>query len=182
MQRKKFLLTTLAATPLLAFPQFKTTDDRTRTPFVIRAGKSRFNETVKFQGVNLNDIKMSKKDTDNQLSIFEYTGFNKFGPPLHLHFSQDEIFYVTEGTYRFVAGDEKMELNVGDSIFLPRNIPHTWLQLTDKGKLVYMAQPAGTMEEFFRELNALTKPPTDEEIQNIHMAHGMKVMGPPLIL
>lgn len=182
MQRKQFLLTALAATPLLAFPQLKTKNNRAKKPFVVRTGESRFDETVKFQGVNLNDIKISKKDTANQLSIFEYTGFQKIGPPLHLHFLQDEIFYVTEGTYRFVVGDEKMELNAGDSIFLPRNISHTWLQLTDKGKLVYTVQPSGTMEEFFRELNALTKPPTQQEIQNIHMAHGMKVVGPPLSL
>ena len=75
-----------------------------------------------------------------------------------------------------------MELNAGDEIFLPRNISHTWIQLSDKGKLVYMVQPSGSMEEFFHELNAFTKPPTEQEIQKIHLAHGMKVMGPPLQL
>jgi quercetin 2,3-dioxygenase len=75
-----------------------------------------------------------------------------------------------------------MQLNVGDTIFLPLNIPHTWIQLTDKGKLTYLVQPAGTMEEFFRKMSALTRPPTPEEAQKIHKAHGMKVVGPPLTL
>ena len=181
MQRKKFLLTTIATTPIFCFSQIFPASNNEKRPFIISGGESRFNESTKL-GPNANDIKISRKDTDNQLSVFEYTGFQKTGPPLHLHFSQDEIFYVTQGTYRFVAGDDKMELNVGDSIFLPRNIPHTWIQLSDKGKLVYMVQPAGTMEEFFREMGMLTKPPTPEEAQKMHMTHGMKVMGPPLIL
>ncbi len=181
MKRKKFLTTTLAAMPLLAFSQIKNRNSRTQKSFVVRAGKSRVNESIKF-GSNSNDIKISKTDTDDQLSIFEYIGYEKVGPALHLHFSQDEIFHVTEGVFRFVVGEEKMELNSGDTIFLPRNIPHTWIQLTDKGRLTYMVQPAGMMEEFFRQMSALTNPPTTEEIQKIHIAHGMKVMGPPLSL
>jgi quercetin 2,3-dioxygenase len=179
MQRKEFLLTTLAATPLFTFSSLFAKESGNKKPFVVLDGKSRFDETTKL-GPNTNDLKVSKKDTNNQLSIFEYTGFEKSGPPLHVHFAQDEVFQVTEGRYRFVVGEEQMQLNVGDTIFLPRNIPHTWIQLTDKGKLNYMVQPAGTMEEFFRKMSALTKPPTPEEAQKIHLAHGMKVMGPPL--
>jgi quercetin 2,3-dioxygenase len=181
MQRKQFLLTTLAATPLFTFSLLFAKENGTKKPFVVLGGKSRFNETTKL-GPNTNDIKVSKKDTGNQVSIFEYVGYEKSGPPLHVHFAQDEIFQITEGSYRFVVGEEQMQLSVGDTIFLPRNIPHTWIQLTDKGKLSYMVQPAGTMEEFFRKMSALKKRPTPEEAQKIHIAHGMKVVGPPLML
>jgi quercetin 2,3-dioxygenase len=181
MQRKDFLLTTLAATPTFAFSPLFAKENGATKHFVVLDGKSRFNEMTKL-GPNTNDIKVSKKDTNNQLSIFEYTGLEKSGPPLHVHFAQDEVFQVTEGSYRFVVGEEQMQLNVGDTIFLPRNIPHTWIQLTDKGKLTYLVQPAGTMEEFFRKMSALTRPPTPEEAQKIHKAHGMKVVGPPLTL
>ncbi len=51
-----------------------------------------------------------------------------------------------------------------------------------KGKLTYLVQPAGTVEEFFQEMGALTKPPTEEKAQKIHLAHGMKIVGPPLNL
>ena len=180
MQRKEFILTTFSATSLFAFSPLLA-QNGAKKHFVVLGGKSRFNETTKL-GPNSNDIKVSKKDTRNLLSIFEYTGYEKSGPPLHLHFSQDEIFQVTEGSYRFVVGKEQMQLNVGDTIFLPRNVPHTWLQLTDKGKLTYMVQPAGTMEEFFRTMSTLTKQPSSEEAQKIHLAHAMKVVGPPLSL
>lgn len=181
MRRKQFLFAGMAATPFFYFPQLLAQEASTEKPFVVRSGSSRNHDTIKL-GLNTNHLKVSKKDTNSQLSIFEYIGYERSGPPLHLHFSQDEIFHVTEGSYRFVAGEEQIDLNTGDTIFLPRNVAHTWLQLTDQGKLTYTVQPAGTMEEFFRELGALTKPPTPEEAQKIHLAHGMKVVGPPLSL
>jgi quercetin 2,3-dioxygenase len=45
-----------------------------------------------------------------------------------------------------------------------------------------MLQPAGKMEEFFSLMNTITTRPTDEEMNKIHAAHGMKVVGPPLSL
>ncbi len=145
-------------------------------------GKSRFGDIVKFRGEHPNDLKISSKDTGGQLSVFEYTGLAKVGPSLHMHLHQDEIFMVKEGEYRFVVGDETHVLKSGDTIFLPRMVPHTWIQLTDRGKLIYFLQPAGKMEAFFLVMNNLKTQPTPEEIAKIHEAHGMKIMGPPLTL
>jgi quercetin 2,3-dioxygenase len=182
MKRKQFLVTTITAIPALAFGQFRGPESRTKKPFVVRSGKSRFGEPMKYKGVHLNDVVISKKDTGNAFSVFAFTGYAKVGPSLHLHFHQDEFFYVAEGNYRFVAGDETMELSAGDTIFLPRNIPHTWIQLTDNGKLLYAVQPAGTLEEFFQEMNDLKKPLTEEEAKQKHLKHGMKLLGPGLKL
>ncbi len=180
MKRRNFILSTLAATPLLATAQNNhSTKDKVK-PFVVKSGEARFGVHTPYRGVNPNDLKVSKKDTEGSISMFEYVGNEKIGPPLHVHFNQDEMFYVVEGEYLFQVGDEKHTLKGGDSIFLPRNIPHTWLQQSDKGKLVYWVNPAGKMEDFFLKMNSLTKPPTPEEAQAIHLAHDMKVLGPPL--
>lgn len=185
MKRKDFLLSGLASLPGIAMAgslvkQTKATS--TSKPFIVDEGKSRFGEVVKFLGVHPNDLKISSKDTDGQLSVFEYTGLGKVGPMLHLHMYQDEIFTVIEGEYRFVVGEETHVLKPGQTIFLPRNIPHTWIQLTDKGKLIYFLQPAGKMEEFFSYMNTLKERPSQSEMDRIHKEHGMKVVGPPLTL
>lgn len=183
MERKQFLLSTLASMPLLAFPQMiNIKTERTTEPFKVDAGESRFNELLTFQKVNTQDIKVSSKDTDNKLTILEYTGREKTGPPLHIHFHQDEIFYIAEGKYRFVIGDKIIYAKKGDTIFGPRNVKHTWIQLTNYGKQFYMLQPDGTFEDFLRTLQALKKPPTTEKLQKIHLDHGMKILGPPLTL
>ncbi len=183
MKRKDFLLASLAATPLMAFSQSAKKNAVTdSTPFIVAAGTSRRGETVKFLGLHPNDCKISGNDTEGQLSVFEYTGLGKVGPMLHLHYNQDEIFTVIEGKYRFVVGADTYELKAGDTIFLPRNIPHTWIQLSDRGKLIYFLQPAGKMEEFFSIMNALKERPGQQELDQLHEAHGMKVVGPPLSL
>ena len=182
MERKKFLATALAALPLLAFPQLKAISSNSTKPFVVKAGKSRTGKSMKYKGKHPNDIIISKNDTDGALSAFMFTGLDKVGPSLHVHYHQDEYFYVVEGRYRFVAGDEMLQLAKGDTIFLPRNIPHSWIQLTKNGKLFYAVSPAGTVEDFFKEMDGLKKPPTAEESQAIHLKHGMKVLGPGLKL
>jgi quercetin dioxygenase-like cupin family protein len=187
MQRRKFLTSatmasTVALTTVGTSSQSQTTSRVPNKGFLIRAGETRFGERTPFQIVNANDLKISSKDTAGNVSVFEYVGKEKVGPPLHIHYVQDEIFYVVEGEYLFQVGNEKMTAKVGDTIFGPRNVPHTWIQLSETGKLVYLVQPSGTMEQFFSELSQLKGPPTEDQIQTIHMAHGMKVLGPPMSL
>lgn len=185
MQRKQFLMAGLLAAPALAMarvPFQKKSLTLQGEPFIVDAGKSRFGELVKFLGVHPNDLKISSKDTGGQLSVFEYTGLGKVGPMLHIHFEQDEIFMVTEGEYRFVVGEETHVLKAGQTIFLPRGIPHTWIQLSDRSKMIYFLQPAGKMEEFFSYMNTLKERPSPEEMDRIHAEHQMKVVGPPLTL
>lgn len=175
----------MLAVPALALATNNKQHSRTSSnpnPFVVDSNKSRFGDVVKFLGVHPNDLKVSSRDTGGQLSVFEYTGLGKVGPMLHVHFEQDEIFMITEGEYRFVVGDDTHVLHTGQTIFLPRGIPHTWIQLSDKGKMIYMLQPAGKMEEFFTLMNSLKERPSPEEMDRIHAEHQMKVVGPPLTL
>jgi quercetin dioxygenase-like cupin family protein len=185
MKRKEFFAKTALLLPSVAIMGnlvAQKASPKKSKPFIVDAGKSRFGEVVKFLGVHPNDLKISSKDTNGQLSVFDYIGTAKVGPMLHVHLDQDEIFTVIEGSYRFVVGSETHVLNAGQTIFLPRNIPHTWIQLTDYGRMIYFLQPAGKMEEFFSLMNSLKTRPTDAEMNQIHAAHGMKVVGPPLSL
>lgn len=184
MKRKRFLLTSLAAIPALLTTNnvIAQQPKRPNKPFVVKATESRFGEKTFVGGINPNDIKVSQKDTNGDLTIFEYTGNEKAGPPLHVHMEQDEIFFIVEGEYLFQVGDDKYNLKAGDTIFLPRTIPHTFLQLTDKGKMFFLFQPSGKMEDFFRAIGNLKAPPSPKEGAKIFAAHNMKVVGAPLQL
>lgn len=188
MQRRKFLTDATVASTVVATVIGTTTRSLASHPqpalpkkaFTVKAGESRFGERTPFRGVNPNDLKVSGKDTNGTLAMFEYIGKEKTGPTLHVHLDQDEIFYVVEGEYRFQVGTDQFTAKAGDTVFGPRNVPHTWLQLSDAGKLVYLVQPAGTMEAFFTTMSQLSGPPTEEALQAIHRQHGMTVLGPPL--
>lgn len=113
--------------------------------------------------------------------MFEQTGYTpKGGPPLHIHPNQDEWFYVVEGEYFFQVGEDKHTLKIGDTIFLPRNVQHAFVQLTEKAKIIVSYLPAGKMEEFFKITDSWISPPTNEEVIKVFEEHEMKVVGPPL--
>lgn len=167
--------------PAFAFAKIATSNVNTKEPFIVRSGKNRSGEPMmKFMGAHPNDVVISRKDTNNATSVFLFDGYGNAGTPLHIHFHQDEFFYIIEGKYRFVCGKTKSELTSGDTIFLPRNIPHQWLQLSEKGKLLYAVNPAGTLEDMFKELNELKAPPTEAEMAKLLAKHGQKLLGPPM--
>lgn len=173
----------LAVFPWMVSKKVRPLPDREGKGFVVKAGEARIHGHIQLKGVNANilDIKTSGMDTDGNLAIFEQTSLSpKRGTPLHVHFFQDEIFYVLEGEYYFQVGEEKYHLAKGDSIFLPRNLPHAWTQMSEKGKMTVTFQPAGKMEEFFLTMASLEYSPTPEEIAMIFAKHEMEVVGPPL--
>lgn len=184
MQRKNFILTTLAAFPLSVFANIKSiVNFRTGKGFKVASGEARFGTHYKMKGVTLNvlDIKISGKDTEDDLAVFEQTGLTpKGGPPLHIHPNQDEWFYVVEGEYLFQVGENKFSMKPGDTIFLPRKVQHAFIQLSEKGKMIVSYLPAGKMEDFFAVTDSWTSPPTKEEIAKVFAEHDMQVVGPPL--
>ena len=156
---------------------------RTSSGFKVTSGEARFGIHYKMKGITLNtlDIKISGKDTDNEVAVFEQTGLTpNGGPPLHIHPEQDEWFYVIEGNYLFQVGKDKYQIKAGDTIFLPRKVPHAFVQLSEKGKMIVSYVPAGKMEAFFAVTDKWTSPPSKEEIVQVFAEHGMQVVGPPL--
>lgn len=153
--------------------------------FTVAAGEGRRYGHIKLQGVNSNilDVKISGKDTGGALAMFEQTGLTpKRGTPLHVHLHQDEIFKIIEGEYYFQVGNEKHMLKAGDTIFLPRNVPHAWTQVSKKAKTNVIVQPAGKLEEFFLTIAALKGEPTMEQVKKIFAENEMEVVGPPLVV
>jgi quercetin dioxygenase-like cupin family protein len=184
MKRGTFLLTGFSILPLALFANLNfSLSERADKGFKINAGEGRFHGHIKLKGVNSNvlDVKVSGKDTDGALAIFEQTSLSPGrGTPLHIHHNQDEVFHVLNGSYKFRVGEEEFTLDKGDNIFLPRKVPHAWTQISKKGKMTVTLQPAGKLEEFFVAVAALDHEPTPEEMKKIFADNDMQVVGPPL--
>ncbi|GGK76319.1 cupin domain-containing protein [Rufibacter glacialis] len=184
MKRSRFLSILLASAPLLSFTPFWQISPKTRKGFKVASGEGRYHGHLTLKGVNANvlDVKVSGKDTHGALAIFEQTSLSPGrGTPVHVHPLQDEIFQVLQGEYRFLVGQEKFRLTAGESIFLPRQVPHAWTQVSPTGKMTVMLQPAGKLEEFFVAMSALKEEPTQVQIAKLFKDHHeMEVVGPPL--
>ncbi|HMJ67375.1 MAG TPA: cupin domain-containing protein [Cyclobacteriaceae bacterium] len=185
MKRKQFVSSLIVGgiAPLTALCGSRRTDIRTDNGFVVKSGEARNRKSFKLKGVNSNilDVKISGDDTNGGFALFEQTSVTQGkGTPLHVHHKQDEVFYVVEGEYYFQIGDEKFRAFAGDTIFLPMKVPHAWTQVSPKGKMTVLFQPAGKMESFFTSTAALNHEPSKEEMSRIFEENEMTVVGPPL--
>ncbi|HYW12590.1 MAG TPA: cupin domain-containing protein [Longimicrobium sp.] len=151
--------------------------------FNVAAGEDRFGENVLLGG-EPNDCKVSARDTGGALCIFEFTGSG--GGPRHLHHEQDEWIYVMDGGIELHIGEQQLRLGAGESAFVPRTVPHVWVCAGGGPcRILNVYQPAGNIEEFFRELGTFTDPLVHEalsldELRQLFQSHGMKLVGPPL--
>ncbi|WP_170835088.1 cupin domain-containing protein [Terriglobus roseus] len=123
-------------------------------------------------------FKATAAETDGGMFVMEHNNLAKGGPFRHVHPAQDEWLYAMEGEFRVEIGTQKFTLHPGDSILMPRKIPHVWAQTGDSpGKLLIAFTPAGNMEAFFREFGKTGKLPTDASVLS---QYGLERLGPPL--
>ena len=94
---------------------------------------------------------VSGTETGGAIELFEEVRETRSGPPPHVHRERDETFYVLEGRYVFTRGHEDVELEHGDSIFVPRGQRHCFRTLTEPSRTLIIVAPAG-LEEFFRQM------------------------------
>ncbi len=185
MERRAFVLSTLygaLVTPALgpwAFAQAN--DGRQRSGVLVRSGKDRSGEPYAL-GVGHMECKVSARDTSGALAIFEALTHREDRPGKHVHHEQDEWFYVLAGEYEMHVGDVVHHLVPGDSVFAPRKVPHVWACVSGTpGRIMALFQPAGTIEEFFRELpRYIARKASLQELAELYRRHGMEALGPRL--
>jgi hypothetical protein len=73
-------------------------------------------------------------------------------------------------------------MKAGDTIFLPRKVPHSWIQLSESGKMLVTLQPAGKLEDFFVTMSGLQLDPSPQMMAQLFRDHDMEVVGPPVAL
>jgi len=154
--------------------------------FSVAAGDDRFGEHIKLGGPEGEpiDCKVSGQDNAGAMCVFEFNC--NAGGPRHLHYDQDEWIYVIDGEFKFQVGDKRFRVGAGESVFMPRKVPHMWACVSGKpGKIINVYQPAGKMEEFFRELGKYDGKPyvhealSIDEFRLLFHDHGMDLLGPP---
>ena len=187
MKRRNFLKLAIAASVLApkvrGAGDLAGSQDRTDTGFRVGAQKDRHGEELLVMGGQF-DLKVSSRDTGGDLCIYDTIRLEKGGPALHRHHFQDEWFYVIRGEFIVQVGDKTLSLHPGDSAFAPRKIPHAFAKISDgEGQMLVLFQPAGSMEDFFRQMSKLRKDiPKNQEValKQLWAEHGMEIVGPPL--
>jgi mannose-6-phosphate isomerase-like protein (cupin superfamily) len=182
MDRRLFFQFPLVVSALVANAQ-PSNKTRVKKGFKVGAGKDRFQEELLIMGGRF-DCKISGKDTDGDLCLYDTIREEKGGPRLHFHYEQDEWFYIIKGEFMVKIGEDMLHLSPGDSAFAPRKIPHAFAKISEgEAQMLVLFQPAGSMEDFFEQMSKTgsgTIKDQEHMLEDLWKKHGMEVVGPPL--
>ena len=77
-------------------------------------------------GEQLTFVRLVRGDSGDRLEV-EGRAQSGVGPPMHVHFLQEEAITVVAGRMGYqLEGDEPREAGPGDTVLLPRGIAHRW--------------------------------------------------------
>lgn len=100
-------------------------------------------------------ILVTAAETGGSLGIWEEIVEPGWGPPLHIHYAEDEMFYVLEGRVRIWCGEESFEVTPGATAVLPRGVPHRFENVGGSTARMLIAVTPGGFERFFLDAAAL---------------------------
>jgi hypothetical protein len=101
------------------------------------------------------------------------------GPPLHVHYQQDEWFHILEGEYLFEVDGHQMHAGPGNVVFAPRGSRHTFQNIDSKARRSIVTVVPGGLDLFFEEVLAVCPPGSDpdpEKIVPLFGKYGMELL------
>lgn len=97
-------------------------------------------------------IKLTGESTDGEMTLLDSVVLPHTGPPPHIHEREDETFYILEGEFEFLAGEEWLPASAGSVVYAPRGIPHTYNNVGEEtGRMLTVITPSG-LEKFFESV------------------------------
>ena len=131
----------------------------------------------------LAEVKASAAETGGRYTLVEITAPPGLASPLHVHYDDDEGFYVLEGSVTIIVGDETVELSAGQHAFGPRDVPHKFEAGPDGARMIWVLAPGG-FEDFIHDVSVPAETPTvpppsvapPEDAAEIVRRHGMELL------
>lgn len=125
-------------------------------------------------------VLLAAAHSDGALGVVELEmAAGSTGPPLHLHPTHGEGFYVLAGRPSLQVDDRVIVAEPGDWAFAPRDVPHTLANHgTADARLLCVFAPGGFERRFERILAEMTgaPPPVERSAEE----EATRVLGPPL--
>jgi quercetin dioxygenase-like cupin family protein len=124
------------------------------------------------------------------LSAVEFLGPRGFGPPLHRHQVEDELFVILDGEIRFEAGDTETIATTGATTFLPHGLPHTFQVVSETARFVTVTGSVSGAPRFDLMVSRLGDPTAHlilpepgyidaSRVADVCREFGIEILGPP---
>lgn len=124
-------------------------------------------------------VRLRSNDCGGDLGVVEMAmEAGNAGPPLHVHPTHGEGFYVLTGWITFQVGDEIITGGPGTWVYAPRNAPHALANFgAVDARLLCTFAPGGFERRFERMLAEQTGQPALEPSE---AERATRLLGPPL--
>ena len=133
-------------------------------------------------------VLVDANDSGGAISMMEHWYPANWSPPLHVHRREDQVIHVLEGQIRALTGDgPEAILHAGESTFLPRDVPHTFVSGPEGAKILEINTPGG-FEQFHVEagepaLETRIPDPKEVDVPKLVAAiepYEAEFVGPPM--
>src|SRR5262245_14263787 len=85
-------------------------------------------------------VKVAGSDSNSAFEVIEYQG--PAAPPPHIHRLHEEVFYILEGRFSFVLGQDSVEADEGTTVYVPRGTRHGF-SMSPGSRALLVVSPAG---------------------------------------
>lgn len=137
-------------------------------------------------------ILVSSADSADGMAIIEHHVPHGDGPPLHVHQTEDEIFYVLSGDVLLEVAGVGRTLKAGDCLNAPKGMPHRFRVVSKDGARWLTVTKGADFETMVRTVSRLpthaglptAAAPTPEMIEALTAAcarNHIDIVGPPLM-
>jgi mannose-6-phosphate isomerase-like protein (cupin superfamily) len=94
------------------------------------------------------------------------------GPPLHIHYLEDEDGFVSAGTLSVEVGGHRIDAGPGETVRLPRGVPHRWWNQGDQ-ELAFSgsARPVADLDRYLQAVFEVLNAGTPSRPPLFYMAH-----------
>jgi mannose-6-phosphate isomerase-like protein (cupin superfamily) len=119
---------------------------------------------------------LSGEHTAGQFCLFENRSDGSTRTPIHVHANDDETVYIIEGELTAVIDGRPRRLTAGESVFLPRRIPHQLMNMSGNPVRYMLIGTPALFDRFLVEAGHELQPdevvarPTPEEIERLREA------------
>jgi mannose-6-phosphate isomerase-like protein (cupin superfamily) len=133
-------------------------------------------------------IKATAQTTGGAYGLVESRIAPGFSPPLHVHHREDEAFWILEGELSMRCGDRTFRVGPGSFVFLPREVPHTFVVESDTpARMLTLLTPGGGEGVFIeggRPAEHDGLPPAAaldiDALARVSERFGAEIVGPPM--
>ncbi|CAB3761346.1 cupin domain-containing protein [Paraburkholderia solisilvae] len=102
-----------------------------------------------------------------------------FGAPRHISFSEDKLFIVIEGVFKYVIDEETGLAGPGDRVTVPKGMVHGFTNVSDGVARQILVSTPRRHEDFFRDMHNIPEPreANRDRLPAITQRHDQAIVG-----